>query len=208
MDGGELRGIPAGLPVLDSGRHLSPQSGACVMELASLLAGEPWSDAPRCTHRLLAQIAQMVNDGCSPAGRGRLVRLAGELADARAASPYTAATLVLTCTELAGEVGSGSVRLCRDHRRASRRIAALDHTGGTGLRQRTISALYARGPARQAVIRATDAIAGTPGPEVHGRDDRLLALLTRCVSVCRGAPDANGRATRLQVARCPPAPPP
>ena len=34
----------------------SPQ-GACFMEMASVLANEPWSDRPRCTHPLLSQLA-------------------------------------------------------------------------------------------------------------------------------------------------------
>jgi hypothetical protein len=31
---------------LSAGRHRSPDDGACVMELASMLAGEPFSDRP------------------------------------------------------------------------------------------------------------------------------------------------------------------
>lgn len=56
--------IPDGLPVLGSGRHRSPRKGACLMEYASLLAGERWSDSPSCTHPALATLARAVND-CS-----------------------------------------------------------------------------------------------------------------------------------------------
>ena len=52
------RGIPDGLPVLSRGKHRSPRQGACFMEMASVLANEPWSDRPRCTHPLLAQLAR------------------------------------------------------------------------------------------------------------------------------------------------------
>jgi hypothetical protein len=45
------------------------------MELASLLAGEPWSDHPACTHPLLAAVARQVNDHTSDAGRSRLTEL-------------------------------------------------------------------------------------------------------------------------------------
>ena len=31
---------------LSTGKHSSPEAGACVMELASMLAGEPFSDHP------------------------------------------------------------------------------------------------------------------------------------------------------------------
>ena len=45
------------------------------MELASLLAGERWSDHPACTHPLLAALARHVNDHTSDAGRQRLAEL-------------------------------------------------------------------------------------------------------------------------------------
>ena len=45
------------------------------MELASLLAGQRWSDHPACTHPLLAALARHVNDHTSDAGRQRLAEL-------------------------------------------------------------------------------------------------------------------------------------
>jgi len=41
---------PDFLPVLSHGSHTSPKEGACVMEYVSVLAGEPWTDRPACTH--------------------------------------------------------------------------------------------------------------------------------------------------------------
>ena len=63
------------LPILSPGKHRSPRTGACFMELASLLAGERWSDHPACTHPLLAAVARHVNDHTSDAGRQRLSQL-------------------------------------------------------------------------------------------------------------------------------------
>lgn len=54
--------IPDGLPILSRGKHESPVAGACFMEYASFLAGEKWSDAPKCTMPLLASAARLVND--------------------------------------------------------------------------------------------------------------------------------------------------
>lgn len=65
--------IPDGLPVLSRGKHRTPRSGACFMEMASVLAGEKWSDQPSCTHPLLAGLARMVNDSVSDTGRRGLV---------------------------------------------------------------------------------------------------------------------------------------
>jgi hypothetical protein len=62
-------------PILSPGKHRNPRTGACFMELASLLAGERWSDHPACTHPLLAAVARHVNDHTSDAGRQRLAPL-------------------------------------------------------------------------------------------------------------------------------------
>ncbi|WP_298457421.1 hypothetical protein [uncultured Cellulomonas sp.] len=66
---------PDVLPLLSRGRHRSPRRGACFMELASYLAGERWSDHPRCTHPLLARLARGVNDVTSDDARPRLALL-------------------------------------------------------------------------------------------------------------------------------------
>ncbi len=63
---------PDGIPVLSRGKHRNPRRGACFMEMASVLAGEPWSDHPKCTHPLVAHLARMVNDYTSDDGRARL----------------------------------------------------------------------------------------------------------------------------------------
>jgi hypothetical protein len=63
------------LPILSPGKHRNPRTGACFMELASLLAGERWSDHPACTHPLLAAVARHVNDHTTDAGRQRLTDL-------------------------------------------------------------------------------------------------------------------------------------
>jgi hypothetical protein len=49
------------------------------MEMASVLANEPWSDRPGCTDPLLAELARMVNDHVSDDGRAGLVVLIPEV---------------------------------------------------------------------------------------------------------------------------------
>lgn len=66
---------PALLPVLSRGRHRNARKGACFMEMVSYLAGERWSDHPRCTHPLLAQLARAVNDHTSDEHRSELAPL-------------------------------------------------------------------------------------------------------------------------------------
>lgn len=70
---------PNFLPVLSRGRHRSPRKGACFMEMASFLAGERWSDHPRCTHPLLAALARMVNDVVSDDARATMAPLIPEV---------------------------------------------------------------------------------------------------------------------------------
>src|SRR5699024_12566186 len=53
---------PMMMPMLARGRHRNPRRGACFMELASYLAGEPWTDSPACTDESLAHLARLVND--------------------------------------------------------------------------------------------------------------------------------------------------
>ena len=53
---------PEMLPLLSRGRHRNPRKGACFMEMASVLAGERWSDHPKCTHPLRGNLARLVND--------------------------------------------------------------------------------------------------------------------------------------------------
>lgn len=67
--------LPAAMPVLSRGKHRRPRQGACFMEFASYLAGERWSDHPRCTHPLLASLARMVNDTISDEYRPQLAHL-------------------------------------------------------------------------------------------------------------------------------------
>src|SRR6478609_5119994 len=66
---------PEMLPLLSRGRHRNPRKGACFMEMASVLAGERWSDHPKCTHPLLADLARLVNDCTSDEERHKLAVL-------------------------------------------------------------------------------------------------------------------------------------
>jgi hypothetical protein len=47
---------------LARGRHQTPANGACVMELASMLAGERFSDRPRCVDPVIAAFLRAFND--------------------------------------------------------------------------------------------------------------------------------------------------
>lgn len=90
--------LPDGMPVLSRGKHRTPKRGACFMELASVLAGEPWSDHPACTHPLLAQLARHVNDLTTDDGRRLLPPLVPSVVGRRgdAATWFTLSVAVAT----------------------------------------------------------------------------------------------------------------
>ena len=67
--------VPEVMPKLARGRHRNPRRGACFMEMASYLAGERWSDHPKCTHSLLAALARLVNDNTPDGDRQELAPL-------------------------------------------------------------------------------------------------------------------------------------
>ena len=47
---------------LGSGKHKSIDEGACVMEMVSYFADEPWSDRPKCACQILTSYAIALND--------------------------------------------------------------------------------------------------------------------------------------------------
>ena len=61
---------------LSRGQHASPADGACVMELASMLAGEQFSDHPRSVCPVIAMTLRAYNDGTTDARRQDLYRCA------------------------------------------------------------------------------------------------------------------------------------
>ncbi|MCC6435437.1 MAG: hypothetical protein IT196_10450 [Acidimicrobiales bacterium] len=80
--------MPTHVPVLGRGKHRSARRGACFMEMASYLAGERWSDHPRCTHPLLASVARLVNDNTADDDRQLLAPLIPSVIGLRGDDPH------------------------------------------------------------------------------------------------------------------------
>jgi len=57
--------LPVHLPRLNRGAHREDSGGACAMEAAAWLSGEPWSDHPTAVHRVIGNVARTVNDRVS-----------------------------------------------------------------------------------------------------------------------------------------------
>ena len=151
--------LPPLLPMLSPGKHRSPRSGACFMEFASLLAGERWSDHPACTHPLLAEVAQHVNDYTSDAGRPRLVTLIPSVIGLTGDDPHIDARIALGSATLALPVVSAErQRVMAVSVLACERVLA-------GLDGRAVGALQEQ--SRAALAQVPDA--GKMGHTIHQR---------------------------------------
>jgi hypothetical protein len=69
---------------LSKGKHSSPQDGACVMELASMLAGEPFSDHPGCVCPAIGSFLRAYNDSIDDGRRQDLYEYASRVVGTRA----------------------------------------------------------------------------------------------------------------------------
>src|SRR3954466_1035336 len=63
---------------LRRGKHASPEEGVCVMELASMLAGEPFSDRPQAVCPVIGAYLRSYNDVVDDERRQDLYRYASE----------------------------------------------------------------------------------------------------------------------------------
>jgi hypothetical protein len=195
------------MPVLSRGKHRNPKKGACFMELASYLAGEPWSDHPACTHPLLASLARDVNDHVGDHARTRLAPLIPEViglrtddprVDAWIAREAALAALPVTSAERQGVAAVGLLR-------CERMLNALEGRSKHHLDPRTEAALdaaphardWARGftalgwgsagsfTKRSAPAIVHSAVSGIAAACTARSEDVLVELLTRTIALCQ-----------------------
>jgi hypothetical protein len=69
---------------LSKGRHASPDEGACVVELASMLAGEHFSDHPNSVCPVIAALLRNYNDRIDDRRRQDLYPYAAKIVGSRA----------------------------------------------------------------------------------------------------------------------------
>lgn len=69
---------------LSRGKHNSPEDGACVMELASMLAGEPFSDHPASVCPVIGSFLRAYNDWIDDERRQDLYAYAAKVLGSRA----------------------------------------------------------------------------------------------------------------------------
>ena len=165
---------------LSRGSHPSPDEGTCVAELVSMLAGERYSDHPRCACPGLVAFLRGYNDGLDDAHRQDLIALAPELVGTRGSEHDTTArgdalvALAWRYERRAGPLRLGPV--LNYPTRFARYEAAGAHLGRCARRQPGCHA------AVLAALRALSAAGGAPvgdlehvRAEQRGEDRRDLA---------------------------------
>jgi hypothetical protein len=155
---------------LSRGKHSSPTRGACVMELASMLAGESFTDHPASVCPVIAALLRQYNDWIDDGRRQDLYTYAAKVLDSRDADACTArldrlvawkaevqrrrwtGRLIPARLRCAGDVAEPEV-VARDAVRALGRRTDAAHAEVLGLidellmlggRHRSSSATYAR----------------------------------------------------------------
>ena len=68
---------------LSPGKHYSPDDGACVLELASMLAGEPFNDHPASVCPVLGSLLRSYNDSVDDDARQDLYAYAARVVGTR-----------------------------------------------------------------------------------------------------------------------------
>lgn len=189
------------LPVLRRGKHRNGRRGACFMEMASVLAGERFSDHPACTHPLLAHLARLVNDYTSDRARQRLAEHVPAVIGLRSADPRWDHEIALLAATTAMPYASGRRRpmLALGVLACDRLLARPDGRAPGTLRPASEAAL-ALDPASMAWARrtGTDRLLGHPGPGIleyavpaiaraRGVDNDavLRELLLDAIALCR-----------------------
>lgn len=196
---------PDVIPILSQGRHRSPRRGACFMEFASYLAGERWSDHPKCTHGTLAHLARMVNDLTSDAARARLTPLIPSVIGLTSDDPLLDILLAVKAASAALPIAAEERQrsLAVATRGAIAALAEYDDEYAARVRARAQAALRAAPAAdrwaeqfiadvglrrrptmgeKQCRIIVTVAVHAVAQACVDDADERLVALLAAAVS--------------------------
>ncbi len=135
--------IPDVVPQLSRGKHRNARRGACFMEMASYLAGERWTDHPKCTHPLVASVARLVNDNTSDHGRARLVALIPSVVGLTSDDPRVDARIALRCATAALPIAPAERQkvMAVSALTSERALASLESREPTDLHPTTIAAL-------------------------------------------------------------------
>lgn len=148
---------------LTRGSHRSPDDGVCVMELASMLAGEDFSDHPHSVCPVIGGFLRTYNDSVDDDRRQDLYRYAAKVVGTRSSR----------------QIRHARARLCRRLAAAGRRSWPLLSGRLSTERAATRAALTAAdptaGPGHDAALTFVDELIAVGGPGAAGQEqiDRM-----------------------------------
>jgi hypothetical protein len=164
------------MELLERGAHADPGSGCNVLELASVLAGEPWSTRPRSVHPALAAIAEVVNDLLDDDQRPLITPLARWLPGTSTRDARVWPALARVCEQavasITGQDQPGPLAGRRDRPRLKRALRSLQMS-----------------------------VAGSVNGDVA--DALLCQVLVDCINECRRLAGERAVDPRLPLADCP-----
>lgn len=187
-------------------RRHGADSPACILEVVSRLAGEPWTDRPTSVHSTLGAIARVAYRQSSAEGRSALLPMARALVDTASIGYEAPARLVATCVATAlASPDQDQITAEESHRLATSRSTALyllgrcgagtddsdrDHVGDTrGAPRwwmRLMDPFRLTEPFYRVLVApdaAATAVAVTARASGADRDQRLRQLLRWCIAV-------------------------
>lgn len=172
----------AGPPIetlrLEAGSHSSPREGVCIVELASVLANEKFSDEPECVCPVIGAYLRSWNDRASYVDRQRLLPFAERIVGTRSNRAITQKRrdICLVWSDLASLEG-GALRRSLDRLRARIRIAwvlgidsALRLDGGAGEYAALVCHTRHGSGASFRLLERLLEVGGAPGTDRHRGD--------------------------------------
>ena len=152
---------------LSRGAHSSPEKGVCVMELASMLAGEKFNDRPASVSPLIARFLRVYNDRLENHRRQDLIPYASRVVGTRA-SRGVERTRARLCVDWMLDAGGQLPWLLRVRPGPSAGVLVAKHAARDGSPEAHEAALSLL----DELIACGDAWAGTPSDvaELIGRE--------------------------------------
>jgi hypothetical protein len=196
--------VPSGdtitIELLGRGAHVRPSDGANVLELATVLAGEPWSSGPESVHPALATAAQTVNDLLDDDHRRLLVPLAPWLPGTRASDAWAVVGGVCDRAAKTAACKPGPPTPTRADGNAVRELPGQADLPPVPRRRWHWAHRQDRRKITDAVQAAQSSWAGSRN-EVAA--EALCQLLTDCINECRQLAGEQPVDPRLPLADCP-----
>jgi hypothetical protein len=107
----EIAVLPDGRRVrLSPGAHTSPREGVCVVEMASLIAGEEFGDRPRCVCPVIGAFLRGLNDRAPHGERQRLMPYASRIVGSRGDRKVTRRRRDMCLNWAGADLHGGAVR--------------------------------------------------------------------------------------------------